>query len=341
MKIVVLAGGCSPEREVSLSSGAMIANALMENGHQVYLLDSYEGVGEGGPVRFKTREDGVEFSYQIGKKAPEPVSSEKESRTGFIGPGVIETCRLADVVFLALHGGAGENGQMQAVLNAYGIPYTGTGCEGCVKAMDKHLAKLLMRANGILTPDWKLYAKGEAGEPISFPCVVKPCGCGSSVGVAMVEDFGQWESALSGAFAYESRILAEKKIIGREFSVGILGDRALPAIEIIPKAGFYDYENKYQPGMTEEICPAALTGKEARAMGELALKVHEALDLGYYSRVDFLMDKSGALYCLEANTLPGMTPLSLLPQEAEAAGISYGELCEDIAKHPMGVLLCP
>lgn len=337
MKIVVLAGGCSPEREVSLSSGAMIANALMENGHQVYLLDSYEGVGESGPVRFKTREEAVEFSHHIGKKAPGPGSLEKELRAGFMGSGVIETCRLADVVFLALHGGAGENGQMQAALNACGISYTGTGYEGCVKAMDKHLAKLLMRANGILTPEWRLYAKGEEREPFSFPCAVKPCGCGSSVGVAMVEDFSQWERAVSEAFAYEPRILTEKRISGREFSVGILGGRALPAIEIIPRAGFYDYENKYQPGMTEEICPAALTEKEARFMGGLALRVHEVLDLGYYSRVDFIMDKFGDFYCLEANTLPGMTPLSLLPQEAEAAGISYCELCERIAEHPVGV----
>ena len=154
----------------------------------------------------------------------------------------------------------------------------------------------------------------------------------------MVDKEEQWEQALDSAFAYENRILAEVKIIGREFSVGILGERALPPIEIIPKAGFYDYENKYQAGMTEEICPARLTEKEEEAMGVMALKVHRALGLGHYSRVDFIMEEDGSLYCLEANTLPGMTPFSLLPQEAKAAGISYYELCEDIARHGKGVL---
>jgi D-alanine-D-alanine ligase len=339
MKIVVLAGGFSPEREVSLSSGAMITNALMKNGHEVYLLDSYLGVDEGEAVCFKSLKDGTDLSREIGRKVPElDRLTEGRKGEGYIGNRVIEICRQADVVFLALHGGAGENGQIQAVFDAYGISYTGTGYEGCLKAMDKPLAKLLMKASGIPTPDWCLYTRGEPLEPFSFPCVVKPCGCGSSVGVTMVDKEEQWEKALSSAFAYEDRVLAEVKIIGREFSVGILGEKALPAIEIIPKAGFYDYENKYQAGMTEEICPAKLTKNEEEAMGLMALKVHRALGLGYYSRVDFIMEEDGSLSCLEANTLPGMTPFSLLPQEAMAAGISYYELCEDIAKHGKGVL---
>lgn len=339
MKIVVLAGGYSPEREVSLSSGSMIANALMKKGHQVYLLDSYLGVKDEEEIRFKSLKDGTDFYHRIGKRAPDPEYSAGDQRgAGFMGNRVLEICRLADVVFLALHGGAGENGQMQAVLDAYGISYTGTGYTGCLKAMDKHLAKLLMRDCGIPTPGWKLYTKEEAGEPFSFPCVVKPCGCGSSVGVALVDNQEQWEQALRNAFAYEDRILAEVKIIGREFSVGILGGKALPAIEIIPRTGFYDYENKYQPGMTEEICPARLTEKEAADMEETALLVHGVLGLGYYSRVDFLMERDGSLYCLEANTLPGMTPFSLLPQEAKAVGISYEELCEVIINHGKGVL---
>lgn len=338
MKIVVLAGGFSPEREVSLSSGAMITNALMENGHEVYLLDSYLGAADGEAVRFKSLKDGVDFSFEIGRRAPElDRLAEERKEEGYIGNRVIEICRLADVVFLALHGGAGENGQIQAVLDAYGISYTGTGYAGCLKAMDKHVAKLLMRASGIPTPDWRVYTRGESLEPFSFPCVVKPCGCGSSVGVTIVDKEAQWEQALCSAFAYENRILAEVKITGREFSVGILGEKVLPAIEIIPKTGFYDYENKYQAGMTEEICPASLTKKEAEAMSRTAMKVHRALGLGYYSRVDFIMEEDGSLYCLEANTLPGMTPFSLLPQEAEAAGILYYELCEDIVRHGKGV----
>jgi D-alanine-D-alanine ligase len=340
MKIVVLAGGYSPEREVSLSSGAMITNALLEKGHEVCLLDSYLGLSDGEKIWFKKKEDGADFIHQIGKKAPDlETLAEGPGITGFIGNRVIEICRLADVVFLALHGGAGENGQIQAVLDAYGISYTGTDYAGCLKAMDKHLAKLMMRTSGIPTPDWKLYTKGEDTEPFSFPCVVKPCGCGSSVGVAIVEDQKQWEEALCAAFAYEDQILAEVKITGREFSVGVLEGKALPAIEIIPKTGFYDYENKYQPGMTEEICPAEVVKKSADEMERLALLVHKVLGLGYYSRIDFLMEDDGSLYCLEANTLPGMTPFSLLPQEALAAGISYADLCDTIANHGKGVLL--
>lgn len=345
MKIVVLAGGFSPEREVSLSSGAMITNALIKNGHEVYLLDSYLGTADVEEVRFKSLKDGTDFSWEIGRRVPElDCLAQGRNGKGYIGNRVIEICRLADAVFLALHGGAGENGQIQAVLDAYGISYTGTGYEGCLKAMDKPMAKLLMRDSGIPTPDWRLYTRGEPMEAFSFPCVVKPCGCGSSVGVTMVDGEEQWEQALDSAFSYEDRILAEVKITGREFSVGILGERSLPAIEIIPKTGFYDYENKYQAGMTQEICPARLTDKEEEAMGRMALKVHRALGLGYYSRVDFIMEEDGSLYCLEANTLPGMTPFSLLPQEAKAAGISYHELCEDIVKHGKcrgGIPLCP
>ncbi len=342
MKIVVLAGGFSPEREVSLSSGAMITNALIKNGHEVFLLDSYLGADDGQEVCFKSPKDGADFSWEIGRSVPELDRLAKDRKgKGYIGNRVIEICGKADVVFLALHGGAGENGQIQAVLDAHGISYTGTGYEGCLKAMDKPMAKLLMKDAGILTPDWRIYTRGEPLEPFSFPCVVKPCGCGSSVGVAMADGKEQWEQALDLAFAYEDRTLAEVKIIGREFSVGILGERALPAIEIIPKAGFYDYENKYQAGMTEEICPARLTEKEEEAVGLTALKVHRILGLGYYSRVDFIMKKDGSIYCLEANTLPGMTPFSLLPQEAKAAGISYHELCEDIVRHPQGTPFCP
>lgn len=335
MKIVVLAGGASPEREVSLSSGAMITNALMERGYEVFLLDSLIGVGEEEEISFKCREDGVSFSHEIGRKAPE-LKIQKEKNQGYLGRRVLEICGLADVVFLALHGGAGEDGQIQAVLNAAGIPYTGSDYDGCLKAMDKHVSKLLMRAAEIPTPDWRVYEKGEEIEAFALPCVVKPCGGGSSVGVTMAENQKQWTEAISKAFAYESRIMAEEKITGREFSVGILGDRTLPAIEIVPKSGFYDYENKYQAGMADEICPAELEEETAGRLGELALKVHKVLGLGYYSRIDFLMREDGKIYCLEANTLPGMTPLSLLPQEAKAAGISYGQLCELIATHKKG-----
>lgn len=339
MNIVVLAGGNSTEREVSLSSGAMITNALMEKGHNVCLVDSYLGLTESGEIQFESQKDGGYYHHQIGIKAPDLKHlSDGSKEHGFIGNGVIEICRLADVVFLALHGGTGENGQIQAVLDAYGIRYTGSDYAGSLKAMDKHLSKLIMRASGIPTPDWRLYTKENATEVFSFPVAVKPCNGGSSIGVIMVEDQNQWEEAIRTAFEYEERILAEVKITGREFSVGVLGGKTLPAIEIIPKTGFYDYENKYQPDKTEEICPAKNINEKADEMNRYALQVHEALGLGYYSRIDFLMEENGNIYCLEANTLPGMTPFSLLPQEALAAGISYADLCNDIANHWKGVL---
>ncbi|MDF2886664.1 MAG: D-alanine/D-alanine ligase [Lacrimispora sp.] len=339
MKIAVLAGGYSPEREVSLSSGAMITNALMEQGHEVCLVDSYLGIPDGEEIRFYRLGDGMEFSSHIGSSAPD--LEDVKQRGGFqgiMGSRVMEACMQSEMVFLALHGGAGENGQIQAILDGFGIPYTGTGFEGCLKAMDKHLAKLIMREENILTPEWRLYEKGSQTEPFVFPCVVKPCGCGSSVGVTMVEDEGQWKKALDTAFSCENTVLAEAKISGREFSVGILGGTALPAIEIKPMNGFYDYENKYQPGKTEEICPASLSKEEAEHMSDLSLKVHKVLSLGYYSRVDFMMEEDGSIYCLEANTLPGMTPYSLLPQEAKAAGISYQELCDLIVRNGKGAL---
>lgn len=338
MKIVVLAGGFSPEREVSLSSGVMITNALMEQGHEVCLVDSYLGIPDDKEIRFYSAKDGMEYFSEIGNSAPDLEQLKKEHGLRIMGNRVMEACRQSDTVFVALHGGAGENGEIQAILDGYHIHYTGTGFEGCLKAMDKHLAKLIMRAEGIPTPDWKLYRKGEGTEPFLIPCVVKPCGCGSSVGVTIVEEEKQWKNSLLKAYSCEDSVLAEAKISGREFSVGILGESVLPAIEIKPKSGFYDYENKYQPGKTEEICPADLSNEEADKMARMAYQVHQALGLGYYSRVDFMMDQAGHIYCLEANTLPGMTPFSLLPKEAKAVGISYQELCECIVKHGKGVM---
>jgi D-alanine-D-alanine ligase len=247
---------------------------------------------------------------------------------------------LADVAFLALHGDMGENGQLQATLDVFDVTYTGSGYIGSLLAMNKDIAKKLMRESGILTPDWINFndfgnqAKiDEAISKIGFHCIVKPCSCGSSVGVSIVNDREQLCSALTLAEKYESSILVESFVHGREFSVGILGDKALPPIEIIPKSGFDDYKNKYQSGMTEEICPAELTTEQDRILRECALRSHRCLGLGSYSRIDFILDsESGDFVFLEANALPGMTPTSLLPQEARADGIEYGQLCEIIAE---------
>ena len=334
MKIVVLAGGYSPERDVSLSSGSLIANALMENGHSVALVDLYKGCDD---TSFFDRQSGRVFSYQVPAYEPDlgALINEADNSGAFIGKNVIEMCRQADVTFVALHGAAGENGQLQAAFDMFGIKYTGTGYAGSLLAMDKDIAKTLMAANGLSTPEWVLFDTetgkiDEAVEKIGAPCVVKPCGCGSSVGVSLIYDRADINAAIESAKKYERFVLMERLIKGREFSVGVLGGVALPVIEIIPKTGFYDYKNKYQPGLALEVCPADIPGDVASRLLKDALNVHNALKLGYYSRIDYILDENNHHYCLEANTLPGMTPTSLLPQEAAAVGISYSELCEKI-----------
>lgn len=342
MKIVVLAGGLSPERDVSLSSGSLIANALMDAGHEVALVDVYEGAAAGLP--FTGSGSGKRHAYAVPGAAPdlEAIVRRNGGRRGLIGPGVLEICRSADAVFIGLHGGMGENGQLQAVLDVHGIRYTGSGYEGSLLAMDKDISKRLLARDRIPTAEWILLdasteknSTGLAAEveaAIGLPCVVKPCNCGSSIGVSIVEDSKGLRAALESARAYESSILVERKICGREFSIGVLDGQALPPIEIVPKSGFYDYANKYQAGMTEEICPARLSPEETAKVQALTLAAHRCLRLGSYSRIDFILDAEGTFWCLEANTLPGMTPTSLLPQEAKAAGIGYVELCERICK---------
>ena len=335
MKIAVLAGGLSPEREVSLSSGSLIANALCACGHEVALADVYLGTGGKTPSELFSKKGN--YSHTIPENPPDLVALRKQANIGerLIGRGISALVREADVVFLAMHGGMGENGQLQAYLDCLGIKYTGSGFSACLAAMDKNLSKTIFRANGVPTADW-IYCRADEAKTrdIRFPCVIKPCSCGSSVGVTMVETKEELSSALKAAKKYEDNIIIEDKLCGREFSVGILGGKALPAIEIRPKGeGFYDFTKKYQQGLTDEICPAPLTCEQAERLSELAVKAHNALGLGDYSRIDFILDESKKdFFCLEANTLPGMTPMSLLPQEAAAAGIPYNELCGRIAE---------
>lgn len=337
MNIVVLAGGLSPERDVSLSSGSLIANALMANGHHVLLLDLYLGIEATVPIKelFLSHDTNHKFEYQIPAKEPDLAKIQKESGNGeaLIGKNVVEICQYADRVFLALHGSVGENGQLQALFDMYGISYTGSGYIGSLLAMDKNLSKKIMKASGILTPNWAIMNITDPSfdsSAMPLPCVIKPCSCGSSVGVSIVHTQEELQKALDYARAYENRILFEELIKGREFSIGILNHKPLPPIEIIPKEGFYDYSNKYQSGATTEICPAKLNETLTKQMQTAALQVHECLQLGFYSRVDFILNENNEFFCLEANTLPGMTPTSLLPQEAAAIGINYNELCEQI-----------
>ncbi|MBE6641999.1 MAG: D-alanine--D-alanine ligase [Ruminococcaceae bacterium] len=339
MNIVVLAGGLSPERNVSLVSGSLIAKSLCSSGHKVVLLDVYTGTvipEEGIAALFADSVEGI--TTVEAEPDLEAVKRANGGREELIGNNVIEICKYADAVFLALHGAMGENGQLQATLDTFGVKcYSGSGYTGSSLAMNKEISKKLFRFAGVPTADWicvtcdDTAAREKILDSVGLPCVIKPLSCGSSVGVSIVDTEAELDKALELAHVYESKILAEKKIVGREFSVGYLGGTVLPPIEIIPKAGFYDYKNKYLPGMTEEICPADLTEDQVKRVSELCALAFETLDLGGYARIDFIMsEEDGDFYCLEANTLPGMTPSSLLPQEAAAVGISYGELCEKI-----------
>lgn len=331
MKIAVLAGGLSPERDVSLSSGAMIATALSNRGHKVAYVDILSNIDvESIPSLFL---DGHEYSYKIPSVPPDLEQIKKDAGLGdrLVGHGILHLCEAADVTFLALHGGAGEDGRISALLETFGIKHTGSDFASCHLAMDKEFSKTVFEHEGIRTPKGFIY-HGEDIESISVPCVVKPAECGSSVGVSIVENRADLRAAIEKAGAF-GKVIIEERITGREFSVGILCGRALPAIEIIPKSRFYDYENKYQAGATVEVCPADITPEQEKDVGEMALRAHNALGLGAYSRLDFILEStSGKFYCLEDNALPGMTPSSLLPQEAAAVGISYGELCDIIVK---------
>ena len=339
MRIVVLAGGISPERDVSLCSASLISNALLSKGHEVAFVDVYEGTEETDPeCCFVKPDSGKTFSYSIPETEPDlpALIASHGGRKELIGPGVIDLCKKADAVFIGCHGGMGENGRLQAVLDCYDIPYTGSGYLGCAMAMDKHLTKTLLLQFDIPTADWLIFdpskqSISDVREKIGFPCVVKPIGCGSSCGVSIVHDESEWEAAITYSTKYENTCLIEKMIHGREFSIGVLDGQALPIIEIIPKQGFYDYKNKYQANATEEICPAALSDEKTKEAQALAVAVHNTLGLGNYSRVDFILsEEDDRFYCLEANNLPGMTPNSLIPQEARAIGISYEDLCEKL-----------
>ena len=337
MNIVVLMGGLSPERDVSLTSGSLIANALIRRGHRVCLLDVYLGtsISENGLDEcFVTQ---PYPAYSVGEQVPDLEAIRQMSGNGNakIGANVIPLCKYADVVFLALHGDMGENGQLQATLDSFGIRYTGSGYVGSLLAMDKDLAKKMLVGAGVPTPAWMLVDLAQklpedVSAQVGYPCVVKPCSGGSSVGVSMVDNAAQLSDALQAAAKYERYVLVEKRIVGRELTVGIVDGQVLPAIEIIPKEGFYDYTNKYQGGKTLEICPAPIDDATRDTSAALTRRAFDALRLGGYARFDWMLDGDGGLWCLEANTLPGMTPTSLLPQMADAVGIDYDSLCEKL-----------
>ena len=335
MNIVVLAGGLSPERDVSFSSGTMACNALLGLGHHAVLIDLFFGLPDWDGTDKIFVEAKPLPPYRILSAEPDLAAiraSRKEGYNEYIGKNVPELCKRADIVYMALHGDCGENGKLQGLFDELGIRYTGSGSEACANAMDKWVSKKIFTDAGLLCPKGIRLVKGEKVdlEAIGIPCVVKPCCGGSSIGVSIVHERGQLQAALDAAFAMEPVILVEEYVKGRELSCGVLGDTVLPLIEIIPNEGFYDYKNKYQAGSTREITPAAVDPIHTKKIQDLCFKGFSALGLAVYGRLDFLLTENGDAYCLEANTLPGLTPTSLLPQEAAAVGIDYPTLCQNI-----------
>lgn len=338
MKIVVLAGGLSTERDVSLTTGTMVSRALRKKGHQVIMLDVFMGYQEEETDIADIFEHSEEASASIGAisaQAPdiEAVKAMRKDQSDcFFGPNVIRICQAADFVFMALHGENGENGKIQAAFDLFGIRYTGTGYLSSALAMDKGISKKMFEAAGVPTPHGIAMKKDEqktlAETSLTLPCVVKPCCGGSSIGVSIVHTEAEYEAALAEAFRYEDSVVIEDYIKGREFSVGVIDFQALPVIEIAPVEGFYDYKNKYKAGSAVETCPAELPEEIAVRMQEIAVQVCEVLGLDTYSRMDFLLNENNEIFCLEANTLPGMTPTSLLPQEAAVIGMDFEALCE-------------
>ena len=339
LKIVVLAGGLSPERNVSLSSGTKIAQALRSLGHRAALVDMYFGLEDYPGLGAEELYDAPapERWQAVDRQAPDLAEvrrSRKWTGKGDFGPGVLELCQGADLVFLALHGQCGEDGRVQAAFDLLGVPYTGSGYLGSALAMDKDLTKRLVK-HLVNTPEWRFAAYTEKDvdsltSRTPVPCVVKPVDSGSSIGVSIVEDKKALHAALLDGLKYGGRCVLEKYVKGREIQVGLLDGKVLPPIEIIPREGFYDYENKYQPGAAEEVCPAPLTPEQTSEVKRAAAAVFDALGLAVYSRADFILDEAGTFWFLEINTLPGMTPTSLLPQEAAAEGIDYPALCRQI-----------
>ena len=339
MKIAVICGGRSNERDVSLSTGAKVASELRKAGHKVVYVDACEGVElPCSPEEAFDRELPIP-EHKVAETAPD-IKKYFDRREGFFGKNVLELCKAADIVFNALHGDEGENGKLQAAFDLLNIRYTGSGAQGCLLGMNKCLTKLVFHMHDIPTPEEAIISGGSVEEAImacdwiGYPRVVKPASLGSSVGVSIAHDEAEFKKALFEARSFENNVIVEKYVKGREFSVGIVGGRVLPAIEIIPKHGFYDYKNKYQPGCTVEICPADVTPELADELSKQAMAVFKALGLAAYARVDFMADDTG-VYCLEANTYPGMTPTSLLPQEAAAAGMSFSELLDTIIKESL------
>ena len=337
MKIVVLAGGTSTERDVSIVSGTGICNGLRAKGHQAILVDVFCGAETVDWADPFPREYDVEAASAYIKSFNPHIEQLKKMRKDFFGPNVLELCKKADFVFLGLHGANGEDGRIQAAFDLMGIKYTGTGYLSSAMAMDKGVTKWMFQMKGVPVPGgvtMKRHTRKEdlAELGLAFPVVVKTCCGGSSIGVYIVKDQEEYMKALDAAFVYEEEVVVEEFIQGTEYTVAVVDGKAYPVVQIVPCQGFYDYENKYKPGAVKETCPAPITSELTRRLQDYAVQGYRALGLESYARLDFIVTDDEKIYCLEANTLPGMTPTSLIPQEAAVLGMDYPTLCEELIR---------
>ena len=327
LKVAVLFGGTSAERDVSIASGAQVVGALRTAGHDVVAVDTAAGI-------LNARAEQQLLTSGVAPAPPDEASLDL-LRSGDV-TAITRAPELGgvDVIFLALHGGTGEGGQLQALLDLTGLPYTGSGMLGSAMAMDKDIAKRLMRVADVPTPEWLMapVLLRDVEQHIGFPCVVKPSKQGSTVGLTVVKQAALLEAAVEVAAQYDDEVMIERFIPGRELTVPVLGDDALPVGEIIPRNEIFDYESKYQPGGAQEIFPADLTGPQTVEVQALALRTHRALKLRGFSRIDFRLDAQGIFWCLEANTLPGMTAASLFPKGAAAAGLTFPQVCDRLCR---------
>ncbi len=326
-QITVLTGGSTPERDVALAGAAQVVAALRRRGYTVAVVDTVGG-------RLDLAREAELLVPSVGVAPP---SSERlaELAAAELGARLIEVeaIRQAALIFPVLHGRQGEGGEVQSLLEEAGIPYAGSDPKGSALAMDKHRAKECFLAAGIPTAPWARWpAEAEVVADLGLPLIVKPSKVGSTVGLTVLRDLSGLDAAIDEAARFDDDILLEAFIPGREFTVGILGGRALAVGEIVPRHEIFDYECKYTPGMTQEIFPADIPESLTARLRELGLEAHDALGLRDFSRVDFRLGADGLPYCLEANTLPGLTGTSLLPQSAEAVGISFDDLCDEICR---------
>ncbi len=337
MRITVLMGGTSAERDVSIASGLRIVQALRTRGHEVAAFDTARGV--------IPRDAEAAVAAEGMKVEPPSIETLATMARTSLSPslGSVPAVREADVVFLALHGGQGEDGTIQALLDLSGVRYTGSGHLASALAMDKDLSKQLFRAAGVATADWLMapVRAEDVERELGLPVIVKPSKQGSTVGLTLVREAERLPAAIEEARRYDDEVMVEAFIPGRELTVSVLGEEALPVGEIVPKHEIYDYECKYTAGMAVEEFPARLSREEGEQLQSLALRAYHALKLRGYARIDFRRRNDGVAFCLEANTLPGMTELSLMPQAAQAAGISFSELCERIVYLAMPSAVAP